>query len=110
MSEDATGVVLESAYATHLACVMTWQHAYCVYPWHLDVRKTWITSFRLTKRQRRDLSCWIANVGNGVVLKNLNQCDGQALSVCRAKWWRISFHVCREKKIRYVSFLLVELF
>jgi hypothetical protein len=108
-SEDARRVVLESAYATHMTCVMMWNVAYCVYPWALSEDETWITSCFLTTRQRHELKQWLESHGGSLKVNMCQEFLGKALEVSVSKWFIIPLHssIRRLRRLVVLFFFLV---
>lgn len=91
--EDAKSFVLEMAYATHMCCLMSWNKIYCVYPWSLSEKDTWILTCLLTKLQRQELDRWIRDVGSRDVILE-SKYVGSAVRVPDCKQWIISLRSC----------------
>lgn len=88
-NQDACRVVLESAYATHLACVIMWNKAFCVYPWALGMGDTFLLTCFLSGRQRRELESWLAGKAREVRMDS--RYLGSARDVDVTKWWTVHF-------------------
>jgi hypothetical protein len=109
-SEDARRAVLESAYATHMGCVLTWNKAYCVYPWALSECDTWVLSCFLTTRQRHELKQWLDKVGGSVDVSIHRRFLGRASEVDIRKCWVVPFSCAVRKLRRYVYLIGVVVF
>lgn len=85
-SEDAGRVVLESAYATHVAMYISWNRGYCVYPVGFGRDCTNVLTCFMSDRQRKELDRWL-DEGEG--RRRAFLCDryvGSALEVSRSRW------------------------
>lgn len=104
-SQDAGRVVLKSAYATHMACVISWNKAFCVYPWALGASQTFILTCFLSARERRQLESWLAAMGGAgeVHMDSRYLGHSQDVEVCR--WWCVKLP-SRFRKLRRYVFLL----
>lgn len=85
-SEDAGRVVLESAFATHMAMFLSWNRAYCVYPVGLSDDCTHVLTCFMSQHQRNELDRWLAD-GRGRRRACLSQqYIGSALEISRNRW------------------------
>lgn len=62
-SEGALEDVLSHAYATHLACVITADEAYCRYPWAVEAGETRVVKLGINEEQLEELREWTVKVG-----------------------------------------------
>lgn len=85
-SEDAGRVVLESAYATHMAMYISWNRGYCIYPVCLSRDCTNVLTCFMSQRQQRELERWL-DEGQGRRRAFLSDgFVGSALEVSRSRW------------------------